>query len=130
AIRAQLQKNAALSDQITLQKEAVQLRVAERSALETLAADQERYADLLETFAAGPRLREQIEAQRELYRDFQRQVQRAGEQRAAEELSPQGYADRLRVLRQNLDDRLALQADYFAQLRQMESDWELGAAGG
>jgi len=130
SLRSQLELNAELSDQIVLQKEAVQLRVAERSALETLAADQERYSGMLETFAAGPRLREQMEAQRELYRDFQRQTQRAAEQQAAGELTPQGYADRLRVLRQSLDDRLALQADYFERLRTMESDWQLGAAGG
>ncbi|KCB53057.1 tape measure protein, lambda family [Bordetella hinzii 1277] len=130
AIRQQLELNAGLADQITLQKEAVQLKVLERSTQETLVADQQRYNDLLGGFTASPRVREQLLAQQQIYRDFQRQVQRAAEQQAAGELSPQGYADRVQVLKQSLDDRLALQADYYSQVSALEADWRNGAIGG
>lgn len=130
AIRQQLELNSGLADQITLQKEVVQLKVLERSAQETLIADQQRYNDLLSGYTASPRVREQLLAQQQIYRDFQRQVQRAAEQQAAGELSPQGYADRISVLKQSLDDRLALQADYYDQITAMEADWRNGAIGG
>lgn len=130
AIRQQLELNSGLADQITLQKEVVQQKVLERSAQETLIADQQRYNDLLSGYTASPRVREQLLAQQQIYRDFQRQVQRAAEQQAAGELSPQGYAVRVSVLKQSLDDRLALQADYYSQLSAMEADWRNGAIGG
>lgn len=130
AIRQQLEQNAGLADQITLQKEAVHLKALEASAQEMLAADQQRYNDQLQGFTGSPRLREQMQAQQQIYREFQRQVRRAAEQEAAGELSPQGYADRVRVLKQSLDDRLALQADYYSQLTAMEADWRNGAIGG
>lgn len=130
AIRQQLELNAGLADQITLQKEAVQLKVVERSTHETLIADQQRYNDLLAGFTASPRLRERLQAQQQIYREFQRQVQRAAEQQAAGEISPQGYADRVRVLKTSLDERLALQAEYYGQVTALESDWRNGAIGG
>jgi lambda family phage tail tape measure protein len=127
--RKQLEINAGLSDQIQLQKEAVQLKTLEASAQATLAADQQRYNDQLQGFTGSPRLREQLQAQQQIYRDFQRQVSRASEQQAAGELSPQGYADRVVALKQSLDDRLALQADYYGRLTALESDWRNGAVG-
>lgn len=127
--RKQLEINAGLSDQIQMQKEAVQLKTLEASAQATLAADQQRYNDQLQGFTGSPRLREQLQAQQQIYRDFQRQVSRAAEQQAAGELSPQGYADRVVALKQSLDDRLALQADYYGQLTALESDWRNGAVG-
>jgi lambda family phage tail tape measure protein len=130
AIRQQLERNAGLADQVRMQKEAVHLKALEASAQEMLAADQQRYNDQLQGFTGSPRLREQLQAQQQIYREFQRQVRRAAEQEAAGELSPQGYADRVRVLKQSLDDRLALQADYYSQLTAMEADWRNGAIGG
>nr|WP_244300673.1 phage tail tape measure protein [Achromobacter aegrifaciens] len=130
AIRQQLEHNAGLADQIGLQKEAVHLKTLEASAQEMLAADLQRYNDQLQGFTGSPRLREQLQAQQQIYREFQRQVRRAAEQEAAGELSPQGYADRVRVLKQSLDDRLSLQADYYSQLTAMEADWRNGAIGG
>ena len=59
----------------------------ERSAQETLIADQQRYNDLLAGLTASPRLREQLHAQQQIYRDFQRQVQRAAEQNEAKEIT-------------------------------------------
>lgn len=130
AIRQQLEQNAGLADQIRMQKEAVHLKALEASAQEMLAADQQRYNDQLQGFTGSPRLREQLQAQQQIYREFQRQVRRAAEQEAAGELTPQGYADRVRVLKQSLDDRLALQADYYSQLTALEADWRNGAIGG
>lgn len=130
ANRQQLEYNAGLADQISLQKEAVHLKALEASAQETLLADQQRYDDLLQGFTGSTRLREQLQAQQQIYRDYQRQVRRAAEQEAAGELSPQGYAERVRVLKQSLDDRLSLQADYYSQLSALEADWRNGAIGG
>ncbi|MBD9476503.1 phage tail tape measure protein [Achromobacter sp. ACM01] len=130
AIRQQLEHNAGLADQVRMQKEAIHLKALEASAQEMLAADQQRYNDQLQGFTGSPRVREQLQAQQQIYREFQRQVRRAAEQEAAGELSPQGYADRVRVLKQSLDDRLALQADYYSQLTALESDWRNGAIGG
>lgn len=130
AIRQQLERNAGLADQVRMQKEAVHLKALEASAQEMLAADQQRYNDQLQGFTGSPRLREQLQAQQQIYREFQRQVRRAAEQEAAGELTPQGYADRVRVLKQSLDDRLALQADYYSQLTALEADWRNGAIGG
>lgn len=127
ALRQQLELNAGLADQITLKKEAVQLKVLERSAQETLIADQQRYNDLLAGLTASPRLREQLHAQQQIYRDFQRQVQRAAEQNEAKEITPQAYADRVRVLKQSLERRLELLADHYNKARLLEKDWKEGA---
>ncbi|MGY6271002.1 phage tail tape measure protein [Achromobacter denitrificans] len=125
--RKQLEINAGLSDQIELQKEAVQLKTLEASAQATLAADQQRYNDQLQGFTAGPRLREQLQAQQQIYRDFQREVRRASEQ---EGLTPGALAARVEVLKKSLEERLAVQDDYYNQLEVLESDWENGAIGG
>ncbi len=130
AIRQQLERNAKLSDQINLEKEAIQLKAMQQSVQETLIADQQRYNDLLGGFTGSPRLREQLQAQQQIYREFQRQVRRAAEQEAAGELSTQGYTDRVRVFKQTLDERLAKQADYYSQLTALEADWRNGAIGG
>lgn len=130
ARRAQLQINAGLEDQVRAQKEATQLKILEASAQETLLADQQRYSDLIEAFSSSPRMREQIEAQQRLYRDFQRDAKRAADLEQAREISPEQYQRRIQVLRQNLDDRLAEQGNYYAKVTELEADWRKGAEGG
>lgn len=130
AIRQQLALNAGLEDQVRAQKEATQLKILEASAQETLLADQQRYSDLIEAFSSSPRMREQIEAQQRLYRDFQRDAKRAADLEQAREISPEQYQRRIQVLRQNLDDRLAEQGNYYAKVTELEADWRKGAEGG
>ncbi|AWP75690.1 phage tail tape measure protein [Bordetella bronchiseptica] len=125
AIRQQLELNAGLADQIELQKEAVKLKTLEASAQATLAADQDRYNDLLEGFTASPRVREQLQAQQQIYRDFQRQV-RASEK---EGLTPDALAARVQVLKLNLDQRLELLARHYENVGVLEGDWKKGAEG-
>ncbi|MGZ8132539.1 phage tail tape measure protein [Bordetella bronchiseptica] len=123
ANRQQLERNAGLADQIELQKEAVKLKTLEASAQATLAADQDRYNDLLEGFTASPRVREQLQAQQQIYRDFQRQV-RASEK---EGLTPDALAARVQVLKLNLDQRLELLARHYEKVGVLEGDWKKGA---
>ncbi|KCV36310.1 phage tail tape measure protein, lambda family [Bordetella bronchiseptica 00-P-2730] len=125
ALRQQLELNAGLADQIELQKEAVKLKTLEASAQATLAADQDRYNDLLEGFTASPRVREQLQAQQQIYRDFQRQV-RASEK---EGLTPDALAARVQVLKLNLDQRLELLARHYENVGVLEGDWKKGAEG-
>lgn len=125
ANRQQLERNAGLADQIELQKEVVKLKTLEASAQATLAADQDRYNDLLEGFTASPRVREQLQAQQQIYRDFQRQV-RASEK---EGLTPDALAARVQVLKLNLDQRLELLARHYENVGVLEGDWKKGAEG-
>ncbi|WP_238908094.1 phage tail tape measure protein [Achromobacter ruhlandii] len=127
--RKQLEINAGLADEKLLLTESVKLKALQVSAQETLLADQQRYNDLLEGFTASPRMREQLQAQQQIYRDFQRQIQRAGERRDLGQLTAKGYADDVEVYRKLLDDRLNALSEYYRDVERVELDWKKGAEG-
>ncbi|EMR4171922.1 phage tail tape measure protein [Pseudomonas aeruginosa] len=127
--RKQLEINAGLADEKLLLTESVKLKALQVSAQETLLADQQRYNDLLEGFTASPRMREQLQAQQQIYRDFQRQIQRAGERRDLGQLTEKGYADDVGVYRKLLDDRLNALSEYYRDVERIELDWKEGAEG-
>ncbi|BEG78478.1 phage tail tape measure protein [Achromobacter xylosoxidans] len=127
--RKQLEINAGLADEKLLLTESVKLKALQVSAQETLLADQQRYNDLLEGFTASPRMREQLQAQQQIYRDFQRQIQRAGERRDLGQLTEKGYADDVGVYRKLLDDRLNALSEYYRDVGRVEQDWKKGAEG-
>lgn len=142
-IKAQLDQNVAIERQVELKKEAAKLDEQRRKDAEEFArqieginisiesasrsrADQQERS--LEAFGLGSRARGEVEAQRNIRREFEG-YQRQLTKNAAEknQLGSDAYRDETAKIKAALDDALAAQQRYFDALKEKQEDWRNGA---
>lgn len=127
-LRAQLQKNAAVEQEITLKKEAVKIDALRQSLEASLAADQQQYGERLAAAGLGRKAEEELKARQRIIKDYQRQLEQAGRDQLTGSISSETYQQEIVLLQQNLDARLEAQGRYFDSLRTLQSDWSVGAS--
>lgn len=143
SILAQLRKNELIEDEVKITEERVKIeKAAERERLqfiqraqqieETIAQQresrQEQFDRAFGTLGAGQQAREQVEAQRAIYREAERlQAQLTKATPTALLGSPeyQAEADKIKAA---LDQALRDQEAYYARLRTAQADWSVGAS--
>lgn len=144
SIRAQLDLNVAVNAEVETRKEAARALEEQRKALEryangieglqiTMAGAAEGRADQrtrqLGAFGRGDRAREELEAQRQLTREYEKyeqQVIKAAARNNVSVESEQVQRD-LAAVRSARDRELEAQADYYRQLDALRSNWLNGA---
>lgn len=144
AIRAQLDLNVAVNAEVERRKEAARALEEQRKALEryansieglqiTMAGAAEGRADQrtrqLGAFGRSDRVREELEAQRQLAREYEKYEQQILKAAARNNVSVESERVQkdLAAVRAARDRELEAQADYYRQLDALRSNWLNGA---
>nr|WP_257216570.1 phage tail tape measure protein [Allopusillimonas soli] len=129
-IRAQLDRNVAAEQELRTKKEAVKVDALRASLAASLAADQQQYEEQLAGAGLGKQAQDELRARQKIMRDYQRDLKRASQGFLEGDIGKQTYERQIELLQENLDERLALQRQYYLDLRQEQAEWRNGATAG
>lgn len=130
AISAQLQKNVALADEIqkreALQKLQGRAAQIQESIASSIASTKEQQDNELGAFGKGKTELERIKEEAKIRKEFQRYQEQLN--RAADDgtLDSKQYKDESAKIQAALNDRLAMQKDYYAKLEDLQADSSKG----
>ncbi|AOV02372.1 phage tail tape measure protein [Delftia tsuruhatensis] len=142
AIKAQLQKNAAIEASVKLREEELreEKRIADlnkqfnersRQREETIRNNSdsrnEQYQKSLGAFGLSERQRQEVEAQRTVYREFQRMQLDLVKNTPKEILGSDKYVAEMLKIKEAQDQALQDLQSYFDSVRQLQGDWTNGA---
>lgn len=126
-IRAQLEKNVALDEELKKRNEALRLQSYSANLAANLAAEQQRNADKLASFGLGDKAQQRLGDRQSIERDIERAQGKALSDNLAGRTTSEEYQAQLAMLEQNLSDRLAAQDEYYIALDAKQADWTNGA---
>ena len=124
-LRAQLEKNAAIEDEITAKAESLRLTNLQQSLMAEISRDTERYQDLLNAFGKGDKQLEMLQDRQKIQREYERDLERLSKRQS--ELTEESYKAELEMLSQQHAEKLALHEGYYIALAELEGDWTNGA---
>lgn len=142
SIKAQLQKNAAIEASVKLREEELreEKRIADlnkqfneraRQREETIRNNSdsrnEQYQKSLGAFGLSERQRQEVEAQRTVYREFQRMQLDLVKNTPKEILGSDKYVAEMLKIKEAQDQALQDLQSYFDSIRQLQGDWTNGA---
>ncbi|MCU8008511.1 phage tail tape measure protein [Shewanella sp. SM87] len=127
AIRAQLEKNVALDDELKKRNESIRLQSYSANLTANLAAEQQRNADKLATFGLGDKAQQRLGDRQGIERDIERAQGKALSDNLAGRTTDEEYQQQLAMLKDNLTARLAVQDEYYSALDAKQADWTNGA---
>lgn len=126
-IRAQLEKNVALDEELKKRNEALRLQSYSANLAANLAAEQQRNADKLASFGLGDKAQQRLGDRQSIERDIERAQGKALSDNLAGRTTDEEYQAQLAMLKQNLSERLAAQDEYYIALDAKQADWTNGA---
>lgn len=126
-IRAQLEKNVVLDDEIQKRNESIRLQSYSANLAANLAAEQQRNADKLATFGLGDKAQQRLGDRQGVERDVERAQGKALSDNIAGRTTDEEYQQQLAMLKDNLSARLAVQDEYYSALDAKQADWTNGA---
>lgn len=126
-IRAQLEKNVALDEELKKRNESLRLQSYSANLAANLAAEQQRNADKLASFGLGDKAQQRLGDRQSIERDIERAQGKALSDNLAGRTTAEEYQAQLAMLKQNLSDRLAAQDEYYIALDAKQADWTNGA---
>ncbi|OYW72665.1 MAG: phage tail tape measure protein, partial [Pseudomonadales bacterium 32-42-5] len=124
-LRAQLEKNAAIEDEITAKAESLRLTSLQQSLMAEISRDAERYQDLLNAFGKGDKQLAKLQDRQKIEREYERDLERLSKRQ--KELTEESYKAELEMLNQQLAEKLALHEGHYIALAELEGDWTNGA---
>lgn len=130
-IKAQLQKNAAIEQEIVhkqeLQKLTERAAQLDASIASTLASQAEQYGRQLDGAGLGDQHRERLNQQKSIYREFQRYQEQLDKATPKDLLGSDQYNEAADKIRAGQEKALKQSRDYYAELDHQSGDWSLGA---
>ncbi|MCS6126690.1 phage tail tape measure protein [Shewanella baltica] len=126
-IRAQLEKNVALDEELKKRNEFIRLQSYSANLTANLAAEQQRNADKLATFGLGDKAQQRLGDRQGIERDIERAQGKALSDNLAGKTTDDEYQQQLSMLKDNLTERLAVQDEYYLALDAKQADWTNGA---
>lgn len=126
-IRAQLEKNVALDEELKKRNEFIRLQSYSANLTANLAAEQQRNADKLATFGLGDKAQQRLGDRQGIERDIERAQGKALSDNLAGKTTDEEYQQQLSMLKDNLAARLAVQDEYYSALDAKQADWTNGA---
>ncbi|MCU8057796.1 phage tail tape measure protein [Shewanella sp. SM34] len=126
-IRAQLEKNVALDEELKKRNEFIRLQSYSANLTANLAAEQQRNADKLATFGLGDKAQQRLGDRQGIERDIERAQGKALSDNLAGRTTDEEYQQQLAMLKDNLTARLAVQDEYYLALDAKQADWTNGA---
>ncbi|MFD4120359.1 phage tail tape measure protein [Alcaligenes faecalis] len=133
-LRTQMQVNVAV-EQEAKAREAL-LKFQERAAqvseqMATARANQnEQHQRVLDAFGLGDKAMERVEAQRSIYREFERYQRQLSRGADLGLISQDRYREESDKIQAELQRRLAMEQSYYAEVDKLQSSWTLGASQG
>ena len=127
AIRAQLDKNVAIEQEVTLRQKAAD-EAQKLAAFEGVLADnmqraRDSLALSLEGVGRGDKVQKQLQEQLKIQQDFANEQSKLQEQFNRGDISQDLYDKETQALARALDERLQLQQDYYAKDAAARGDW-------
>lgn len=133
-LRAQLKRNVALEDEIAARKssyeEATKLQAFQENQASKLNQAQEGLSSQLTGLGSGDKLRERLQEDLQIRKDYQSEVDKLNKQFNTGAISEDLYQQETDILEENLASRLVLQQDYYNQLDEAQGNFFLGASEG
>jgi lambda family phage tail tape measure protein len=130
-IKAQLQKNAAIEQELDQKKELQKLteRAAQLDAsiASSLASQQEQYGRQLDGAGMGDQFRERLNQQKSIYNEYQRFQEQLDKATPKDLLGSDKYNEASEKIRAGQEKALKQSRDYYAELDRQNADWTLGA---
>lgn len=133
-LRTQMQVNVAV-EQEAKAREAL-LKFQERAAqvseqMATARANQnEQHQRVLDAFGLGDKAMERVEAQRSIYREFERYQRQLSRGADLGLIGQERYREESDKIQAELQRRLAMEQSYYAEVDKLQSSWVLGAKQG
>ncbi|MCU9949858.1 phage tail tape measure protein [Pseudomonas sp. PDM13] len=129
-IRAEIQKQVVLQEQLRLRSEAIKLASYQASLDAQQSQAQDGMRLQLAGIGMGDQARQRAQETLRIQQDFEQQSRRLQEQFNQGQISQGLYDQETEALRSALDQRLAMQEDYYEKLDAAQGDWTNGVRAG
>lgn len=131
-ITAQLKRNVALEQEIAARKlayeEAGKLAAFEQNQQSKVAAAREANSAKLEGLGQGSKLRERLQENLAIEKEYQDEQDKLEAQRSKDQISPERYEAETTILKEALAERLIDQQDYYNQVDEASGSFFMGAS--
>lgn len=129
-ITAQLQKNAALEKEISLRKDAEKLTAYSNNLSSNLSTDAANLQDKLNSNTVLSQEQKRQQEIAKIVSSYQKKQTDLTNQRTTGQISDNLYQQETAALQAALEQRLVMQQNYYAQLDQLNSNWQMGVVNG
>ncbi|MDH0335200.1 phage tail tape measure protein [Metapseudomonas otitidis] len=130
AIKAQLDRNVAISEEVRLRQESVkfQERAAQIQASIDASAQgrSEQYSRQLDAFGMGKRELERVQSEASIFREFRRYQDQLNKATPKDMLGSDEYKAQVEEIKSGLNDALRANEDYYRRLDELRGDWQNG----
>lgn len=131
-ITAQLKRNVALEQEVAARKkafeEAGKLAAFELNQQSKLAEAREANNARLEGLGQGTKLRERLQEELAIRKEYQNEQDKLEAQRSKDQISPERYETETTILKEALAERLVDQQDYYNQVDEASGSFFTGAS--
>lgn len=126
AIKAQLDKNVAVAEEVRLHNESIKLQERAQQLQATIQSSlqgrQELQQRQLDAFGLGRQEQERVDAERNIFREFRRYQDQLNKATPKDLLGSEEYQQASADIKKGLDDALQANRDYYAKLDQLRED--------
>lgn len=133
-LRAQLKRNVALEQEIAARKqataEAEKLAAFQENQASKLSQAQDGLSSQLSGLGQGEKLRERLQADLQIRKEYQSEVDKLNKQLNTGQISEELYQQENDILEESLAERSVMQQDYYNQLDEAQGSFFLGASEG
>lgn len=119
-IRAQLEKNVALEAEKKQREQISKLQSLQSSLASGRQEEREGYENQLAGSTLSAEARQRLQAEQKIRNEYQRQLSRLNP-------SDESYSDTTKALKENLDERLRMQQEYYSALDELNGNAAVGA---
>lgn len=132
AIKAQLDKNVAISEEIKLNADSLKLQERSAQIQATIKSSQKSISDQrqdeLDAFGRGGRNRQKVKDNAGTRREYQRYQDQLNKSTPVEQLGSDAYKEQTEAIEKELEKQLELNNQYYDALSAKQEDWKNGAA--
>ncbi len=131
ALRAQHQVNVAVEQEALARKEVLKLQERSAQVVEQMTTarenQNEQYQRVLDSYGLGDKAMERVEAQRSIYREFERYQRQLSRGADLGLIGQERYREESDKIQAELQRRLAMEQSYYAEVDRLQASWRLGA---
>lgn len=132
AIRAQLDKNVAIAEEVRLQKDSIKLQERSAQLQQSIQSSSEnrseQYSRRLDAFGQGSQAQEQAAAAADIFKEFRRYQDQLNKNTPKDLLGSAQYLDARKQIGEGLREALAQHDAYYSELKAKQADWKNGAS--
>lgn len=130
AIRAKLDKNVAVGEEVRLYKESVKFQERAAQIQASIESSQqgrsEQYQRQLDAFGMGKRELERVQSEASIFREYRRYQDQLNKATPKDMLGSAEYKAQVEEIKSGLNDALRANEDYYRRLDELRGDWQNG----